>query len=173
MRVRRKRNLVGELVAPLGALGSSSRRSSCPLCRLFAAVRIDELKCTSTTEISDKYFLRAIYAESYLSPKEKINGLQHTVMLAVVPGNAKSWRHGKASYIYSSTSSKHTRQDRIMARIRSDKVDSRKIREWLEFCEKHHTEGCCEAEKVTLSGFRLIDCHTRCIVPAPQDCEYI
>jgi hypothetical protein len=94
-------------------------------------------------------------------------------MLAVVPGNAKSWRHGKASYIYSSTSSEHTRQDRIMARIRSDKVDFGGIREWLEFCEKHHTDGCCEAEKVTLSGFRLIDCQTRCIVPAPQDCEYI
>ena len=173
MRVRKNSTLVGELVAPLGALDSSSRRSSCPLCRLFATLRIDELKCSSTTENSDKYFLRAIYAESYLSPRHKINGLQHTVMLAVVPGNAKSWRHGKASYIYSSTSSEHTRQDRIMARIRSDKVDFGEVREWLEFCEKHHTDGCCEAEKVTLSGFRVIDCQTRCIVPAPQDCEYI
>jgi hypothetical protein len=173
MQMRRKRNLVGELVAPLGALGSSSRRSPCPLCRLFATVRIDELKCSSTTENSDKYFLRTIYAESYLSPKEKINGLQHTVMLAVVPGGAKAWRHSKASYIYSSTSSDHTQEDRIQASIRSDIVDYGKISEWLEFCEKHHTEGCCEAEKVTLSGFRLIDCQTRCIVPAPQDCEYI
>jgi hypothetical protein len=136
-------------------------------------VRIDELKCSSTTENSDIYFLRAVYAGSYLSPKEKINGLQNTVMLAVVPGGAKTWKQGKASYIYSSTSSDHTQQDRIQARIRSDKVDYGKICEWLEFCEKHHTEGCCEAEKVTLSGFRLIDCHTRCIVPAPQDCEYI
>ncbi|PMD16559.1 hypothetical protein NA56DRAFT_753122 [Hyaloscypha hepaticicola] len=66
MRVRRKRNLVGELVAPLEALGSSSRRSSCPLCRLVATVRINELKCTSTTENSSKYFLRAVYSGSYL-----------------------------------------------------------------------------------------------------------
>ena len=149
MRVRRKRNLVGELVAPLGALGSSSRRSSCPLCRLFATMRIDELKCTSTTEISSKYFLRAVYSGSYLSPKWKINGLQNTIMLAVVPGGAKTWRHGKASYIYSSTSSDHTQQDRIHASIRSDKVDYGKISGWLEFCKKHHTSGCCEAEKVT------------------------
>ena len=136
-------------------------------------MRIDELKCTSTTEISSKYFLRAVYSGSYLSPKWKINGLQNTVMLAVVPGGAKTWRHRKASYIYSSTSLDHTQQDRIHARIRSDKVDYGIIKGWLEFCEKHHTAGCCEAEKVTLSGFRLIDCHTLCIIPAPNDCEYI
>lgn len=94
-------------------------------------------------------------------------------MLAVVPEGAKTWRHGKASYIYSSTSSDHTQKDRIHASIRSDKVDYGKISGWLEFCEKNHTEGCCEAEKVTLSGFRLIDCHTLCIVPAPNDCQYI
>jgi hypothetical protein len=173
MRVRRKRTLVGELVAPLGALGSSALRSSCPLCRLFATVQIDGLKCTPTTENSGKYFLRAVYAGSYLSPKGKISGLQNTVMLAVVPGGAKTWRHGKASYIYSSTSSDHTQQDRIRASIRSYRVDYGKISGWLEFCENHHTAGCCEAEKVTLSGFRLIDCHTRHIVPAPDDCEYI
>lgn len=43
----------------------------------------------------------------------------------------------------------------------------------LSSAKKHHTAGCCEAEKVTLSGFRLIDCHTRCIVPAPNNSEYI
>ncbi|PMD16560.1 HET-domain-containing protein [Hyaloscypha hepaticicola] len=52
-------------------------------------------------------------------------------------------------------------------------VDYGKISGWLEFCEKHHTAGCCEAEKVTLSGFRLIDCHNLCIVPAPNHCEYV
>lgn len=60
-----------------------------------------------------------------------------------------------------------------MAHIRSNKVEFSKIRRWLEFCEMHHYVGCSEAEEATLSGFSLIDRHTRCIVPAPNDCEYI
>jgi len=60
-----------------------------------------------------------------------------------------------------------------MGQIRGEKVDFGEIREWLEFCEVHHIVGCCEAEVVTLSGFKLIECHTRQIVLAPKTNDYI
>lgn len=81
-------------------------------------------------------------------------------MLAVVPKTVSTWRHDEASYIYSSTLLDQTPQDHIMAQIRPDKVEFRKIRKWLEFCEIYHSVGCCEAEKVS-------------IVPASNNCEYI
>jgi hypothetical protein len=46
------------------------------------------------------------------------------------------------------------------------------VREWLEFCDCNHLEGCRVTIRENIPFFRLIDCNSRAIVDAPSESRF-
>jgi hypothetical protein len=57
-------------------------------------------------------------------------------------------------------------------RIEHDKIDYGIVRRWLNFCEEHH-EKPCQTATANIHGLKVIDCHTRRIVPAGENCKFV
>jgi hypothetical protein len=47
------------------------------------------------------------------------------------------------------------------------------IRNWVLHCDSGHSYACKASDKLSLPNFRVIDCETREIMLAPQDCQYV
>lgn len=63
-------------------------------------------------------------------------------------------------------------QDLYARTIQPDAIDWAILRGWLDHCDSRHKSSCAKADSVLLAGFRVIDCNTRSIVTAPQDCKF-
>lgn len=66
-------------------------------------------------------------------------------------------------------------EDTIIPRARY--LDSHSVRydaakSWIHSCKKQHTTTCARLTR-SFDSLRIIDCHTRTIMPAPPDCEYV
>jgi hypothetical protein len=66
-------------------------------------------------------------------------------------------------------------EDTIIPRARY--LDSHSLRydaakSWIHSCKKQHTTTCARLTR-SFDSLRIIDCHTRTIMPAPPDCEYV
>ncbi|KAK1758101.1 heterokaryon incompatibility protein-domain-containing protein [Echria macrotheca] len=47
------------------------------------------------------------------------------------------------------------------------------VKKLVSVCEQHHIETCRPPERSSQLGIFLIDCATRAVIPAPEDCEYL
>lgn len=59
--------------------------------------------------------------------------------------------------------------------IDPDRIDFEILRGWINHCQNHHADSCTPLEpdlSKQLPGLRLIDCQTRCIIVAPENCDY-
>ena len=56
--------------------------------------------------------------------------------------------------------------------LRMDKVDWEVVKQWLACCDSEHTGRCGSATSISLPGFLVINCLTRQIVKAPENCKY-
>ena len=52
------------------------------------------------------------------------------------------------------------------------KADWNTVRQWLSHCTLEHKDTCGLAKPIAFPGFVVIDCITRRIISAPEDCEY-
>jgi hypothetical protein len=43
---------------------------------------------------------------------------------------------------------------------------------WLAHCQTHHRETCGKVQRIEIPGFKVIDCDTERVVPAPIGCKY-
>jgi hypothetical protein len=46
------------------------------------------------------------------------------------------------------------------------------VRDWLEFCDDNHSNGCKMTSRDSIPFFRLIDCTSRLIIDAPPESKY-
>jgi hypothetical protein len=51
-------------------------------------------------------------------------------------------------------------------------IDFTILRGWLSHCKAEHGAVCQSARHRNLTGFKVIDCQSRCVVEAPDRCEY-
>jgi hypothetical protein len=168
----------GVPVCNLGDL-TSRASSSCPLCRLFAAVRAP----THPEKPVRDYSLRAFSVRRHFGLDKALKRLEDTVILGVLPVHVgstisrrarRALRGGETGFIYPTFSSSQSHDVRLVGRLISpSSIDYQVIQGWLDFCTENHTSFCRQESPLSLHGFRVIDCSSRKIVCPGECCEYL
>lgn len=177
----------GVAIADLGFRTKAWNKSSCNLCRLFAAV-------SSLSEDSKLYHLRAVSFiqatrnSAYVKPRT-YNG--DAICLVVVPGvvpgdNERHYHDGKlqkdiwncraTGCILPVHLSSSTNRSRYKARLMNAQcIDYDFIRQCLDFCQRRHNhhEMCKSTNVSSPSSIKVIDCESLLVIPAPPDCSYV
>lgn len=181
-----KRN--DETGVPIADLGSQTKawnKSSCTLCRLFAAV-------SSLSEDSKLYhlramsFIRATQNLEYFEPMTYNNG--DAICLVVVPGDNERhddvdgklkkdiWNCRTTGCILPVHLSSSTNRSRYKARLmNAECIDYDFIRQCLDFCQRRHNhhEMCKSTNVSSPSSIKVIDCESLSVIPAPPGCSYV
>jgi hypothetical protein len=173
----------GVAIANLGSRTKAWNKSSCTLCRLFAAV-------SSLSEDSKSYHLRAMSFiqatrhSEYYKPRT-YNG--DAICLVVVPGDkncVKDKRSLRKNIRYCRTTgcilpvhlSSSTNRSRYQARLmNAECIDYDFVRQCLDFCQRRHNhhEMCKITNVSSPSSIKVIDCESLSVIPAPPGCSYV
>ncbi|KAI9925169.1 hypothetical protein ASPWEDRAFT_45893 [Aspergillus wentii DTO 134E9] len=187
VQARRLAGLKGTQTLILGSLKSLSLSGSCPLCRLIFRVFPD---LANETDLTTVYYIHALPSyerlfslakkatESqkeryaiYLSVEDKVTSMNIRV------GNQRNPRMGIIEQVFRafalSSNNPVPHRDALNAR-RSDRLANfSMMRNWLHRCESTHASNCQPVWSEELSSTRMVDVHTRTVVPYPPDCRYI
>jgi hypothetical protein len=162
----------------LGKLGVEAELSSCSLCRLFYAVRIQDddypsvddyalyVTCAPPPYRPGDGSVLAVVQETSDATKDCDRGVQY------LEKQEASWQ-----YIACSNGS-YT--DRLAWSLRARSIDpgsidfDNSIRDWVQHCDKEHKDWCIQVESSasSLRDMKLIDCELRQIVPALPSYKY-
>ena len=175
--IDRLREYTAIKVMSLGKLGVKAELSSCSLCRLFYAVRIQDDSNPSVDDYA-LYLTRAPY------PHFSMGGS----VLAVVQETCAAWdklsfleylehkgaSHGFIAYSEQSDTGPHANS------LRTRSIDAGSInfdftiRAWIRSCEQNDKKGCIQVESSapSIKDMKLIDCELRQIVPALPSYQY-
>ena len=183
----------GVVVAELGRKGSEWGKAACPMCRLFAAVRVQPAGRPTTD--SSEYHLRALpflrgtgHVSSDASLPEHLKKADSTCFL-VLGGKGRSLQvpsRGQQSLkdlIYPNSqsfgmicrvvSSATETPPRVgTRRLLPDRIDYHLLRTWYCFCAPNHPE-CAISSRQYPKMLKVIDCRTRRIIGAPPSCSYV
>ena len=170
-RVRRD---IGSLIIRLGDFDEIWKKSTCVLCRLFAAVRPDSPGPYDLYAFSSRRLEFLPY--EYYSGNGKVNGINDTTLLAVIErpksvlcsGDLNSLR--ETGFICSLKTSRQQFHGRV---LNTEVADFNLARKWLAFCRKHHTRLCDLQDPMHLPCLKLIDCENRRIVSGTEDSQYL
>jgi hypothetical protein len=160
----------------LGELGVEAELSSCSLCRLFHAVRIQGRART-------KHY--ALYCIEPPNPYHINNGTVlavaqdkfglgdeygYILMMATLKDGASC---GFIACSNASRTAPHVNSLRARS-IDAISIDFDIIRGWIQHCGREHTKQCTQVDSSALSirELKLIDCEQRRIVPALPTYEY-
>jgi len=160
----------------LGELGVEAELSSCSLCRLFHAVRIQGSAQTRNyalycTEPRDPYHIKngtvLAVAQDKFAPDPDF-----AEMFAKLTFNDGA-SCGFIACSSASMTAPHVHSLRAQS-IDAVSIDFDIIRGWIQHCGREHTEQCTQFESSALSlkELKLIDCEQRRIVPALPTYEY-
>lgn len=181
----------GSLVAHLGKETAKWGLSSCPLCRLFAAVRtphphVDPLYSSGPPK-DDSYCLWGFPACTLFDvygalPIELPNIVDNVVFGVFLERDAAA---GKLRDVISQNNpdficDASDRDPGHLRAINGRVVDARRIdlgilREWLQYCQdEHDTTSLCRVRGSTddIPLFKVIDCETRRVVDPPERCRF-
>jgi hypothetical protein len=161
----------------LGKLGVETELSSCSLCRLFYAVRIQDDDYPSV----DDYAL-------YVTPTPPSHPSWDGSVLAVIQETIDATKYldravkyltkrGMSQQFIACSNGSYTNRLAWSLRVRS--IDSQSIdfddsiRRWVQDCDQQH-DRCKpdESSASSLKGMKLIDCELRQIVPASPAYKY-
>jgi hypothetical protein len=56
-------------------------------------------------------------------------------------------------------------------RVLEDQAEIQLVRQWIRHCDQSHPE--CKVDGEQVHGLKLIDCHTKQVVAAPSDAQYV
>jgi hypothetical protein len=183
----------GVHILHIGSIGTEMLSSTCVLCRLIATI-LHKFEGRDQAEGSDvQYALRLFSALNTIGNfinRRNVTALQKLTDTTVL-GLAKlstgdsqgSYTEDKETYrartlenlgyIYTSVLPDRRGVAPITARvINTGKVDFNLAKEWLEFCYLHHKKTCTVQEHGHIEALRVIDCRTKMVTKAPQDCRY-
>ena len=177
----------GYKIADLGYRTSSWKTSTCPSCRLFAAVRI----APSTPGLGggSDYHLRAV---SFLrttpeafpnTPDKSLAGFDN-VCLAVMPNGgqpvtaemlkeALKRREARGVLCRADTSSRENLSTFGVRRVEPNIINYQLLRAWLNVCQQNHYSSCSFNDSKPLASLRVIDCETRLMLEATSRLPFV
>lgn len=161
----------------LGKLGVEAELSSCSLCRLFYAVRIQDDDYLSV----DDY---ALYVTCAPRPHPPWHGsvlavVQETIDATKHLGSLAQWSKEEWTSQQFIACSNESYTDRHAWSLQIRSIDSQSIdfdnsiRRWVQDCDRQ--DKCCRpvgSSASSLKGMKLIDCELRQIVPALSSYKY-
>ena len=156
-------------VKDLGILDSTLQHSPCPLCRLFAAVRMRRAH-----DADQGYYY--LYS---LRPPHPFNWIGGSVLAVVGRDDYELQRklHDRhvpnvrcISCATTGLSTAH-RNSLPLRRIQPSSIDYSLVREWIRTCEASHKQQCCVPGPAP-KALKLIDCENRRILRALPQWKY-
>ena len=188
-----RRKTYGVVVAELGRKGIEWDTTTCPICRLFAAVCIQPAGKSTTN--SPEYHLRAlpflrttgnVFSGAPLPEDLKKADSACFMVLSGKGRNHKERSRGQQSLtglishsqsygvICPVVSSASETPPRVGARrLLSDRIDYHLLRNWYGFCAQNHRQKCAFNNREYPDLLKVIDCRTRRIIGAPPSCSYV
>ncbi|RYP73975.1 hypothetical protein DL771_003286 [Monosporascus sp. 5C6A] len=174
---------------PRRKIAPPSETSPCSLCRFFSQMKIDphydegavgeDLRSQSYGP--QDWYLRAFSAQG-LFGLSKDCSFSDTCLFAVVRGKWWWWEGSDAfreqmnRFILPTRWPAFGDEDRFFGRLVPARLDYDLVRSWMDTCDSMHKRICRTprgSNKDLPKGFRVIDCETRRIVPAPEVCDYV
>jgi hypothetical protein len=164
------------------------RASNCALCQLFGSVSPSDFDKKGSARTPFCH-LRAFSAGREFAQLEQteLRNVRDRALLGVVRvgiGEASSGRGG--AHMLKKRSLKETgylcpldtkRTQPLGAfgvhLIRPESFDVEFVRNCIAFCQEHHGRPCTSSHTEPIEFLRVIECHTRRIVTAPPDCQYV
>ena len=187
----------GVPVAELGKKTAEWGQAACPMCRLFAAVRVPQDKTAVAGSL--EYHLRAysfLTATNHLYPdvslpepikmadipcllvlggkgrgQSPIDGPQLPSLDAIATMISRGQSSGIICPVVSSATVFSPRFG--TRRLLSNRIDYGLLQGWYQFCEQHHRETCATNSKDYPEKLKVIDCQARKIVASPPGCLYV
>ncbi len=175
-------------VRKLGQIDDASKISRCTLCRLFALMRPASLEVQEYTLMAFGSRVLDFHDEEFGrdQPSPAKLGVEESVLLGLIPtrireGDFDALRALRSTgYICSlaqrSEQSAGRKPSFQGSLLHSEKIDFVMLRSWLRICQEHHTRFCglrFDSAALTVPFLQVIDCDTRRIVPATNDCPYL
>jgi hypothetical protein len=144
------------------APGNSTTISSCPVCAIFISIgrNVDRFVVMSDRAciIGDMLQLDKVH---------KVPAADHTTV------NAVKSEIGNVSRLIG-ISDVNTPGALYAPRIvEPHRIDFAMLRGWHQHCTLTHSEQCRPREFDPLPGFRVLHCHSRRVIEAPQRCDYV
>lgn len=185
------RTLEGVYVGDIGEIGPRTRDSSCILCSLVAEILFSKPR-QNVPSPNTQVYLQAVSAARSVSgfdenPRQsKFQQLRRNSVLQIcwrekgVPLDSREWKdtgeNSKAIYgEYLAPSEPYVGQGKpsiVCRRLDPYNIDFSILRRWLSCCSSSHRTWCKTRNRRPFSTFRVIDCSSRRIVQAPEDCSY-
>jgi hypothetical protein len=165
---------VGRPIKPnLDSCTSEMETASCPLCRLFAAVRFPRNPPVFWSK--GQYHLRALSSlklHSITQTRARVS-LRPSIALSVESGNAvkkdNSGAYMMAYGLIAQVASPATLNclgpyDYFGSEVNPDSVNFDAVRLWLSQCARQHTSTCGSRQVTRVPSLRVIDCDTLRVV---------
>lgn len=170
----------GVAIADLGSRTKAWNKSSCTLCRLFAAVSSlsEDSKFHHLRAMS---FIRATRNSGFWEPRT-YNG--DAICLVVVAGDSGRFNHEIQEDIWKCRTTgcilpvdlpSSTDRSRYQARlVNAEYIDYEFVRQCLDFCQRRHYHyEMCKITVTFPSSIKVIDCESLFVIPAPLGCSYV
>lgn len=166
------------------AIATAAETSTCPLCRLFAAVRFPReitvanpsgryhLRCWSTLRM---YGLASTKARTALKPGVVI-AIEQGNPVKRFPSAGYMMPYGAIAPVVSNPSQLRLERFSLFGSLVDAKtVNFSQVRKWLRNCDAQHADVCKAPVTYQLDFLRVLDCDTMKIVPTvtlPSDVQY-
>lgn len=158
------------LVQDIGPLPADGEHAECDLCRLFSQVRSRSI----TSEEDQRYSISATSSVYKNSEIRQSHDLFDTPILIVHPTVDELANFAELQFIYP-TSLPDKSSQAILGREISPRLDYKILKAWINMCCDNH-QGTCKLsseQSLPLAGFKLIDCLSGDIIPAPENAQFV
>ncbi|QGI71448.1 hypothetical protein CEK26_003788 [Fusarium fujikuroi] len=155
---------------------TSKRLSPCSLCRFFTTILFSD-NATPVNQQSEVEFelLAKNPASTYLnipSYSLETKAFDRSQVLRLSTLDYDSFQFAVSSLPNNSQDTEAVKF--TILRLESDRIDFRKLKNWLAFCKSHHHKTCqtLPGYPHELSCLRVIECQTGAIIKAPEGSEF-
>ncbi|KAK0670959.1 heterokaryon incompatibility protein-domain-containing protein, partial [Cercophora samala] len=159
----------------------SLKNSKCQVCQLLATAMPDDNRATRLEIFaltSNDIFNRAdehhsLAAESWSNGNTLI-GVFDTVIDSDFQETPNSLQYplvARRPFIEVKT---HETREFGIREIAPDRILYHLVRQWMGYCKQHHGPECQDVgDKHPVATLRVIDCHSRSVIAAPEGCRYV
>ncbi|KAH7089809.1 heterokaryon incompatibility protein-domain-containing protein [Paraphoma chrysanthemicola] len=162
-------------IIDLVSIEADAEASGCHLCRLFSQVRLQ----SQEDKEDNKRYTISVFSSVYMNSVRRHNDeLFDTPVLAILPSDDTIRQLEKVplelQFIYPTSLSRNS-AEAILGRKVPAYLDYGILTNWIRFCCENHRETCGAevGDLLPVPGFRLIDCSTGKIIPAPAGVEFV
>ncbi|KAH7347977.1 heterokaryon incompatibility protein-domain-containing protein [Pyrenochaeta sp. MPI-SDFR-AT-0127] len=135
-------------------------QSRCRICRLIASA------------IPLYYYQKGEHHLSWIGPHAAIPGIAGTLVLTPAIDNRAEG--GNSIAVVTVIPSSYKALPKVVQKLNPERVDIGVVKQWMQSCYQtpYYHLKCKSESRSTLQAFRVIDCTTRQIIPAPTNCAF-